>query len=74
LLSGLPLASVSESSQHHDNNGPIMERLPTTPHDAVGRQVEARNIAQKMLARGLELDLIMHLTGLTQEELVALAH
>ncbi len=51
-----------------------MERLPTTPHDAVGRQVEARNIAQKMLARGLELDLIMHLTGLTQEELVALSH
>ena len=39
-----------------------------------GRQVEARNIAQKMLARGLELELITHLTGLTQEELVALAH
>ncbi|MDA8516825.1 hypothetical protein [Citrobacter sp. Igbk 16] len=50
-----------------------MERLPMTPHDAVGRQV-ARNIAQKMLTRGLELDLITHLTGLTQEELVALSH
>jgi predicted transposase/invertase (TIGR01784 family) len=39
-----------------------------------GRQAEARDIAQKMLARGLEPDLITHLTGLTQEELVALAH
>lgn len=39
-----------------------------------GRQAEARNIAQKMLARGLEPDLITHLTGLTQEELVALTH
>lgn len=39
-----------------------------------GRQAEARDIAQKMLARGLEPDLITYLTGLTQEELVALAH
>lgn len=39
-----------------------------------GRQAEARSIAQKMLARGLEPDLITHLTGLTQEELTALTH
>ena len=39
-----------------------------------GRQAEARDIAQKMLARGLEPDLITHLTGLTQEELTALTH
>lgn len=39
-----------------------------------GRQVEARSIARKMLASGLEPSLITDITGLTPEELVALAH
>lgn len=39
-----------------------------------GRQVEARSIARKMLASGLEPQLIADLTGLTPEELVTLAH
>lgn len=39
-----------------------------------GRQAEARTIACKMIASGLEPNLIMHLTGLTSEELIALTH
>lgn len=39
-----------------------------------GRQAEARNIARKMLAGGIEPSLITNFTGLTDEELAGLSH
>lgn len=39
-----------------------------------GRQAEARSIARKMLANGLEPGLIASVTGITPEELSTLSH